>query len=104
MLKRRHFMPINNCIASPEKVEQSSNQKSVPSLIWTTILVYRAVCVVLDIVLLLIEMCAGKTFVPNLNSDITNNMIPILLATVPLLDRHLAANMYHFVGIHSAIS
>ena len=41
---------------------------------------------------------------PNLNSDITNNMIPILLATVPLLDRHLAADMYHFVGIHSAIS
>ena len=57
MLKRRHFMPINNCIASPEKVEQSSNQKSVPSLIWTTILVYRAVCVVLDVVLLLINVC-----------------------------------------------
>ena len=53
-------MPINNCIASLEKVEQSSNQKSVPSLIWTTILVYRAVCVVLNIVLLLIGNVCWK--------------------------------------------
>ena len=50
----------------------------------------------LTIVLLLIEMCAEKTFMPNLNSDMTNNMIPILLATVPLLDRHLAAKMVSF--------